>query len=449
MPDAKSTTGHITPELLSRIKQAIQNASASGNPTPLIIEKSISSLSLPAWFKSATAWPKVFWHSRDGHTELAGAGTALSIEPETVTAFLGSVPESEIQFIFVGGFGNGQPNDDVWQGFAKQMCYLPETLVVRQNDSFVMRHCLVVLPENTYDEVLERVERLSFDCKINDEISKEAIQARLTAHHPDRGLWNRNIKSIQDSIASGNVSKVVSARRSDYSLDCPVSPGAAFSHLSVVSSDTYQFIFQPTDDAAFISLTPERLFYRNHKTILLDAIASTEPRGKTDAEDAQLAQLLHSDAKQQEEHKYVVDYVVNTISPYCISPATIEPVEVLKLSVIQHLRTPISGTLKEVNDIEIIKALHPTPAVGGTPKDKALELIDSLEPFERGWYASPIGILSKDVTEIAVGIRSLVLRGKNISVFTGAGIVAASDADREWDEIESKNILGRIDSARD
>ena len=104
-----------------------------------------------------------------------------------------------------------------------------------------------------------------------------------------------------------------------------------------------------------------------------------------------------------------------------------------------HLITKFQGQLKDgINDEDILQFLHPTPALGGTPRKQAMDIIRKLEGFSRGWYGAPIGYVGLDWAEFVVGIRSGLVRGKNLSVFAGAGIVQGSEAQAEWDEVENK-----------
>jgi menaquinone-specific isochorismate synthase len=119
---------------------------------------------------------------------------------------------------------------------------------------------------------------------------------------------------------------------------------------------------------------------------------------------------------------------------------TIGETGVYRLKNIQHLRTPVDGELHEgLHILDIVKALHPTPALGGTPRDIAMQAIRQTELITRGWYAAPVGWLGADGTgEFAVAIRSAVSSGKRARLYAGAGIVAESDPDREWEETRLK-----------
>ena len=112
---------------------------------------------------------------------------------------------------------------------------------------------------------------------------------------------------------------------------------------------------------------------------------------------------------------------------------------VLRLRNCHHLRTGIAGLLNEDEvDATLLAALHPTPAVGGTPRDAALEWIAAREPFDRGIFAGPVGWVGYDAAEFCVGIRSGLVSGDEIAVYSGAGIVKGSDPMEEWDELEHK-----------
>ena len=107
----------------------------------------------------------------------------------------------------------------------------------------------------------------------------------------------------------------------------------------------------------------------------------------------------------------------------------------MKLPYIQHRQAKVTGTLKETTTVlELIDLLHPTPAVGGIPHLKAKNKILEIEKEKRSYYAGPVGILSKDFSEIVVGIRSAYIQGQKLIVYGGAGIVAGSDAEEEWSE---------------
>jgi menaquinone-specific isochorismate synthase len=148
--------------------------------------------------------------------------------------------------------------------------------------------------------------------------------------------------------------------------------------------------------------------------------------------------LLHS-AKDLSEHSYVSKGVREALEPLCEELEIEDHVSEMKLARGRHLRSKVRGTLREgVTDAGLLDAMHPTPAVGGYPRSEALEEIRVLEPFDRGWYAGPVGWIGADASEFAVGLRSGLVRGQTLALFSGAGIVAGSVPDEEWAEIEQK-----------
>ncbi len=127
--------------------------------------------------------------------------------------------------------------------------------------------------------------------------------------------------------------------------------------------------------------------------------------------------------------------------------ATLTEPRILKLRLLQHLKCDIEAELKPgVCDWQLLEALHPTPAVGGAPREAALAFIRENEPYERGWYAGACGMLSRETSEFAVAIRSARIRGQRVTLFAGAGIVAGSEPAAEWAELDNKiaNVLSLL-----
>ena len=218
--------------------------------------------------------------------------------------------------------------------------------------------------------------------------------------------------------------------------------------LSESTDDCFYFLFQPNEETAFLGATPERLYSREGRAIQTEAIAGTRPRGTDDASDLALGNELLKSSKDIAEHEYVVRSLRESLNQLCKTSGEIAGRDLLKLANVQHLLTRFEGELKsDISDGDILSALHPTPAVGGYPRGPAMDLIGELEPFERGWYAAPVGWIGAEAAEFAVGIRSGLLHRNQLHLFSGAGIVKDSHPDREWDEIERKisNFLSVID----
>jgi menaquinone-specific isochorismate synthase len=143
--------------------------------------------------------------------------------------------------------------------------------------------------------------------------------------------------------------------------------------------------------------------------------------------------------KNVHEHDLVAETIRDQLAPFAASVAMGER-QVRRLATVQHLWTPITAELgRNYHVLDLVEALHPTPAVGGLPPEAALATIRETEPFDRGWYAAPVGwIDAAGYGSFAVALRSAVASQQKVTAFAGVGIVADSDPDREWDEVQLK-----------
>jgi menaquinone-specific isochorismate synthase len=209
-------------------------------------------------------------------------------------------------------------------------------------------------------------------------------------------------------------------------------------HLRTVYPDCYIFAIGQGSQQ-FIGASPERLVALQNHQLLTDALAGSAPRGQTAWEDASLANgLLHS-TKELYEHQIVTQFIAGQLAQFGLEPC-LSPLRLRQLSNIQHLQTPISAVVpSQVHLLDLVAALHPTPAVAGMPRKVACEYIRRYEPIDRGLYAAPIGWVDHQGNgEFAVGIRSALIEGCTARLFAGAGIVAGSNPDRELAEVELK-----------
>jgi isochorismate synthase len=183
-------------------------------------------------------------------------------------------------------------------------------------------------------------------------------------------------------------------------------------------------------------------------TFQATAVAGSIPRGDSPEEQWALAEGLLNSEKDLREHRVCVEDMVARLGPLSEEVRAEAEPHVLTLSAIQHLETPITSRLRPgENVLTTLRALHPTPAVCGFPRDRALALLAEAEPFPRGWYAGPVGWFDGDGDGVFVpALRSAVGRGREWRLFAGAGIVAGSDPEKEWAETRMKfqPILGAL-----
>ena len=182
-----------------------------------------------------------------------------------------------------------------------------------------------------------------------------------------------------------------------------------------------------------------RLFLLEKGKIFVDALAGTRPTDPDPAKDLDYERELLNSKKDAYEHMIVCKMILEKLNEFSKNVYMTKNMEIMKLSHVQHLQSEFEGELeKNFHLKKILNELHPPPAVGGSPSHKAKSFIASHEPFERGLYASPIGVISKTYTEFAVGIRSALIDHKQLHLFGGAGIVLGSSPEKEWDETQSK-----------
>jgi menaquinone-specific isochorismate synthase len=200
------------------------------------------------------------------------------------------------------------------------------------------------------------------------------------------------------------------------------------------AESSYAIFQQLTFDKAFISLTPEKLFSKQDNQFHSISLAASAPRGVTHQEDLEFESLLNNNDKLIREHSLVTAEIVKKLKPFTNS-IDLSPLVTMKLPYIQHRSVPIKAELKVgIQFIDLVDLLHPTPAVGGLPWDKAQIKISELEPYTRKSYAAPIGIVNFSFSELAVGIRCALIEGTTLTIFGGAGIVQGSNAEEEWIE---------------
>jgi menaquinone-specific isochorismate synthase len=427
-----------------RLKMAAAEAARSRLILPFVTAVSIPPIDIPAWLQSMPGPPTAYWCDREKKIEIGGVGAAVRLPRRAVGDGSGRFPDDAILFPSFYVFDPQRQSDPAWRSFHPDDAWFAEMLILRKGNEYSFQHCLPVPPDADLTAITTEISRVVAPEGQSVVPTPESYPLRPTsiAPRPDYNDWRTNVNKVLHHIAAGRVKKVVLARRIDYTCDRPVEPWSLFLTLREHHPNSYAIFHRTGPGVAFLSFTPERLYRRDGRSLAVDALSSTVLRGRTPEEDRRLEEDLQGDEKQNREHRFVVDGVTARLNPVCRERPRIGGTSVMKLARIQHLWTPITGILKEtVTDDTVVAALHPTPAMGGTPRQEAMGMIRRLEPFDRGLYAAPWGYAGRDEAEYAVAIRSALVSDRVISVFTGAGIVAGSDPEREWRELNDKDIL--------
>ena len=240
-------------------------------------------------------------------------------------------------------------------------------------------------------------------------------------------------------IQANYLNKIVLAHAIDVKASNVFNLFQCLNNLRKLHPGCYVFSTSNGKGQNFIGASPERLISIHDRQLSTDALAGSISRGKTVAEDAELANCLWRSDKERHEHRVVIDFITDRLNELGIVPHLLPP-RLRRLANIQHLWTPIQAKVPaSVHPLEIVAALHPTPAVAGNSRKLACEKIRCYEKFERGLYAAPLGWVNyQGNSEFIVGIRSALIDGDRARLYAGAGIVAGSDPERELAEVQLK-----------
>lgn len=248
------------------------------------------------------------------------------------------------------------------------------------------------------------------------------------------------VSEALESIARGEFEKIVLARGIELEADYPWQPLDALNRLRERFGACFTFSYGGGAGRSFIGATPERLLQIRDGLLLTEAIAGSAPRGRNAGEDAGLARALLESEKDLREHSCVRDSILRRLERVGISAIADQGPRILPLANVQHLHTPIHAEVGDsVHLLEVLSELHPTPAVGGTPREAAVPRIRELEQMDRGLYAGVVGWFNHlNEGEMVVGIRSALIDGNRAKLYAGAGIVEGSNPEKEKRETELK-----------
>jgi isochorismate synthase len=271
---------------------------------------------------------------------------------------------------------------------------------------------------------------------------------QLTPVPSPEGYMNA-VRAATQRIQAGELRKVVLARQIRVEAGRVLDPLLLAARLRAVDPDAYTFV-APTSRGVMVGASPELLLAKHGLEVRSNPLAGSAPRSGDPDEDRANAAALSDSSKDREEHAIVVEAVAETLRPFCEALAWDPEPVLLPTANMWHLSTRFHGMLRDaaIHVLQLVAALHPTPAVGGSPREPALAAIHELEPFERGAYAGPVGWMDAEGDgEWAIALRCAELDGERATMFAGAGIVEDSDPEAELDETERK-FRAFLDSLR-
>lgn len=255
-----------------------------------------------------------------------------------------------------------------------------------------------------------------------------------------RSAWTRAVRAALARIESGCIEKVVLARCREIVATRAWEPIPVYAALREAHPSCCRYFYADGSGSVFLGASPERLVSLRAGRVEADAVAGTLRGATAGADENALAETLAADRKERREHGIVVREIAASLKAICDSVAAESGPSVQRLPHLLHLRTRITAAARPGTHIlDLVSSLHPTSAVAGYPRAAALDFLREWEPVDRGWYAGPVGWMNAaGEGDFTVGLRSVLLRGDRALLFAGAGIVAGSDPDREWEECEVK-----------
>ena len=402
-----------------------------------------------AWLAGRPEGELCYWADRDGREETAAAGVLIEVSGSTavatasgaapwmerITAHLDAADEG-VRFFGGMRFDARAPAAPEWRTLGAYRFVVPRFEAVRRDGRTMLACNFRPTERDGLPALLADLQRPPAA------VPEPAAPVRLSrdADAPDRAGWETLVRTALAAIDDHGdpLRKVVVARRTGATAAAPITPAALLAAMSRADDHSFRFLVQPRPGTAFVSVTPERLFSLSGRTVRTEAIAGTRRRGASPQDDQRLRRELTASAKDVLEHRIVHDAIAAALKDLCTA-TTASRTTVLRLPSVQHLMSRLSGELASgVGVADLLDALHPTPAVGGEPAEAARRFLVRHEPFDRGWYAAPVGWLGRGEATFAVAIRSALIDGGAVSLYTGNGLVTGSSPDAEWAELEAK-----------
>ncbi len=400
---------------------------------------------------------RFFWQTPDKNVGFLGVGRNLlkkrgnwstedliNTKQEFFKKLSFLVPEKETPILF-GGLpfdAENKKQAPIWGELAEGCFILPE-LLIKQNH----QQLTVVITARNHFKTLKKLDEF---IKEKMRLINEMKERCVPDFSPSQILKETEVavphflKAVEETIEvtankKSALKKVVLARQMQL-VGKEFSVEKILLHLISQQPNTYLFVLEAKGQA-FIGATPERLLQATDTHFLTASIAGSIARSSNKREDVTLGEKLLKDSKNIGEHQLVVERLTEQMHSFIKGKLTVSEKSLLKNRDIQHLCLTLKGSRQDgFSFLEVIRQLHPSPALGGVPKQAAIDWIAEKEPIGRGLYGGPIGwcSLTEDVGEFAVGIRSGVVSDTEVQLYAGCGIVPDSTAEAEYLETALK-----------
>lgn len=279
--------------------------------------------------------------------------------------------------------------------------------------------------------------------------SEDLPAPAVTREVPSEEGHKANVRAAVAALRDRGLRKAVLARALELEFAAPVPVEKIVRNLARGNPRHFTYAAELPGGRTLVGATPELLLSRAGDSVYTTPHAGSMPRSADPVADRANGEALLASEKDQEEHAVVIDYVVEALRPFCRKLDVPPAPELVSTPAIWHLRTAITGELvdRSVTALDLAAALHPTPAICGTPTAAARDLVQELEPFDRGYYAGTVGwVDAAGDGEWAVAIRCAEVADTSMRLYAGGGIVPASDPQAEFDETIAKfrTLLGAM-----
>ena len=345
---------------------------------------------------------------------------------------------STSKLIYFFSFSDNYRKNNTVREVPNMEAILPKILIVRDGEKAWLRINAQVLNKSSLRTVVEEMWFIRNQI-IKNKIKNNNIYSNKTSinkidnylSHSKNSLMQNINKSIQ-LVKDGILDKIVISSRITFKLNEDINLIKILKKLRINQPNTCRYVWKRNNQDITFGASPEKLFSFNQKNLCLEAIAGTSEN------DANLGKLLNS-RKDIREHNFVIAYLIECLQLLKINNFKQNLLEVISFGNISHLRTLISCEIEEICPFELLKVLHPSPAVCGSPKKESLHWIETLESFSRDNYASPIGWVDENGNaDFRVAIRGARFINNKLELTAGSGIVNGSICEEEIKEIKLK-----------
>ncbi|MGB0372664.1 MAG: isochorismate synthase [Opitutales bacterium] len=444
--------------LLQLLSDAQARAKSQGHPTLVSISLEVDFLDPLAVLESI--WERSEWHAyfENVAEEFAFAGAESVCKAEFSGPNRCEEAEKWVESILGYCIESGDTDhpysgpqimvgmtfsDKASSAFAPMTVWVPRWQVLRVADQTIAVANAQIEADTDIEAVALRMMRAHgrfAEFKYSEAAARTPSLTDLKQDSSQKEDYTHGVSAALKDIELGRFKKIVLARSETFRSKTPLSPIGPMSRMREAFWGCHCFAFGNDQGTSFIGATPEILFKKQGDILKTQALAGSISRAENARDDADLGSaLLHSE-KDLHEHELVREAIVRRLKGIGVDVLPNKSPKLLKLKNIQHLNTPLSGnTGGRASFWSILNALHPTPAVGGSPREVTAGLLDQYETLDRSLYAGAIGMVNRQGDgKMHVAIRSVSVSEHTMEFFAGAGIVAGSDPEKEWEETQLK-----------